>query len=84
VIQQFPATRPWGSRLGTVYQPVGISAKWAAEALLTRYPNYTVVYRPETVPLEVVAVLDGKRNIRRILKTALLTAHAKEPIRAGR
>ena len=35
---------------------------------LTRYPNYTVVYRPETVPLQVVAVLHGKRNIRRILK----------------
>ncbi len=35
---------------------------------LTRYPNYTVVYRPETSPLQAVAVLHGKRNIRRILK----------------
>ncbi len=35
---------------------------------LTRYPNYTVVYRPETAPLQVVAVLHGKRNIQRILK----------------
>jgi len=35
---------------------------------LTRYPNYTVVYRPETAPLQVVAVLHGKRNIRRILR----------------
>jgi antitoxin ParD1/3/4 len=35
---------------------------------LTRYPNYTVVYRPETVPLQVVAVLHGKRNLQRILK----------------
>jgi plasmid stabilization system protein ParE len=35
---------------------------------LTRYPNYTVVYRPETTPLEIVAVIHGKRNIRRILK----------------
>ncbi len=35
---------------------------------LTRYPNYTVVYRPETSPLQVVAVLHGKRNLRRILK----------------
>ena len=35
---------------------------------LTRYPNYTVVYRPDTAPLEVVAVLHGKRNIRRMLK----------------
>ena len=35
---------------------------------LTRYPNYSVVYRPETAPLQVVAILHGKRNIRRILK----------------
>jgi plasmid stabilization system protein ParE len=35
---------------------------------LTRYPNYTVVYRHETSPLEVVAVLHGRRNLRRILK----------------
>jgi len=35
---------------------------------LTRYPNYVIVYRPETSPLEIVAVLHGKRNIRRILK----------------
>jgi antitoxin ParD1/3/4 len=35
---------------------------------LTRYPNYTVVYRPETTPLQVVAVLHGKRNAQRILK----------------
>ena len=35
---------------------------------LTRYPNYTVVYRSETTPLQVVAVVHGKRNIRHILK----------------
>ncbi|HEX4136237.1 MAG TPA: type II toxin-antitoxin system RelE/ParE family toxin [Bryobacteraceae bacterium] len=35
---------------------------------LTRYPNYTIVYRPETVPVQVLAVLHGKRNIKRILK----------------
>ena len=35
---------------------------------LTRYPNYTVVYRSKTVPLEIVAVLHGKRNVRCILK----------------
>lgn len=35
---------------------------------LTRYPNYTVVYRPKTSPLQVVAVLHGKRNLRYILK----------------
>jgi plasmid stabilization system protein ParE len=35
---------------------------------LTRYPNFSVFYRPGTTVLEVVAVLHGKRNIRRILK----------------
>jgi plasmid stabilization system protein ParE len=35
---------------------------------LSRYPNYAVAYRPETVPLEVIAVLHGKRNIPGILK----------------
>jgi plasmid stabilization system protein ParE len=35
---------------------------------LTRYPNYTIVYRPDTDPLQIVAVVHGKRNIRRILK----------------
>jgi len=35
---------------------------------LTRYPNYTIVYRPETAPVQVVAVLQGKRNIKRVLK----------------
>jgi len=35
---------------------------------LTRYPNYGIVYRPETSPLEIIAVLHGKRNIRGILK----------------
>ena len=34
---------------------------------LTRYPNYTVVYGPETMPRQVVAVLHGKRNAQRIL-----------------
>ena len=35
---------------------------------LTRYRSYTLVYRPETVPLQIVAVLHGKRNLPRILK----------------
>jgi len=35
---------------------------------LTRYPNYTVVYRPGTAPVQVIAVVRGKRNVRRILK----------------
>jgi plasmid stabilization system protein ParE len=35
---------------------------------LTRYPNYSIAYRPQTTPLQVVAVLHAKRNIRRIVK----------------
>jgi plasmid stabilization system protein ParE len=27
---------------------------------LTRYPNYAVVYRPETTPLEIIAVMHGR------------------------
>ena len=33
---------------------------------LTRYPNYAIVYRPDKAPLEIVAVMHGKRNIKRI------------------
>ena len=35
---------------------------------LSRYPNYSVIYRPETAPIQIVAVMHGKRNIRRVLK----------------
>jgi plasmid stabilization system protein ParE len=35
---------------------------------LTRYPNYTLVYRPEASPLQVIAVLHGRRYVRRVLK----------------
>ena len=35
---------------------------------LTRYPNYVIVYRPESAPLQIVAVVHGKRNLRRLLK----------------
>jgi plasmid stabilization system protein ParE len=41
---------------------------------LTRYPNYAVVYRPEAAPVQVVAVLHGKRNIGRVLKERLGSA----------
>ena len=34
---------------------------------LTRYPNYTVVYSPDTNPLQVIAILHGKRNAARLL-----------------
>jgi len=36
---------------------------------VTKFPNYVIVYRPETVPLEVVAVLHGKRDLKGVLKS---------------
>ena len=35
---------------------------------VTRFPNYIIVYRPDTKPLQVVAVLHGKRNIKALLE----------------
>ena len=34
---------------------------------LPSHPNYMVVYRPETSPLQILRVLHGKRNVTRIL-----------------
>lgn len=35
---------------------------------LSRYPNYMVIYGPETVPVQVIAVVHGRRNLQRILR----------------
>jgi plasmid stabilization system protein ParE len=35
---------------------------------LTRYPNYSIVYRPEATPIQIVAVVHGRRNIARVLE----------------
>lgn len=37
---------------------------------VTRFPNYIVVYRPDTQPLQVVAVLHGKRDIKTVIGEA--------------
>lgn len=34
---------------------------------VTKFPNYVIVYRPETVPLQVVAILHGKRDLKQVL-----------------
>jgi len=34
-----------------------------------KYPNYVIVYRPDTIPLQVVAVLHGKRDLKETLET---------------
>ena len=38
---------------------------------LPKYPNYVIVYRPETEPLQVVAILHGKQDLEEILKDRL-------------
>jgi len=34
---------------------------------IPKFPNYVVVYRPDMVPLQVVAVLHGKRDLKTVL-----------------
>ncbi len=38
---------------------------------LPKYPNYTIVYRPESKPLQVVAILHGKQDMEEVLKGRL-------------
>ena len=38
---------------------------------ISKFPNYAIVYRPETAPLQVIAVLQGKRDLREILEGRL-------------
>jgi plasmid stabilization system protein ParE len=35
---------------------------------VTKFPNYVIVYRPDTAPLQVVAVLHGKRDLKEVLE----------------
>ena len=35
---------------------------------LNSYPNFTIVYRPDADPIQIIAILHGKRNLRRILE----------------
>ena len=35
---------------------------------VTKFPNYVIVYRPDTVPLQVVAVLHGRRELKEVLE----------------
>jgi plasmid stabilization system protein ParE len=37
--------------------------------IVARFPNYVIVYRPETVPMQVVAVLHGKRDLKEVLES---------------
>ena len=35
---------------------------------LPKFSNYVIVYRPDTAPLQVVAVLHGRRDLKKILE----------------
>lgn len=35
---------------------------------ITKFPNYVIVYRPDTVPLQVVAILHGRRDLKEVLE----------------
>jgi plasmid stabilization system protein ParE len=35
---------------------------------VTKFPNYVIVYRPEPIPLQVVAILHGKRDLKEVLQ----------------
>ena len=32
-----------------------------------RFPNYIIVFRPDTQPLQIIRILHGKRNVQHIL-----------------
>lgn len=32
-----------------------------------RFPNYVIVYRPGTQPLQIIRILHGKQNLQRVL-----------------
>lgn len=38
---------------------------------LPKYPNYIIVYRPESNPLQVIAILHGKQDLKEILRDRL-------------
>jgi len=45
-----------------------ITARRVRFSVVTRYRNYIVVYRPDTKPIQIVAVVHGKRDMRRALE----------------
>jgi plasmid stabilization system protein ParE len=36
---------------------------------LPRFPNYTIVYDPATGPVQIIRILHGRRDLKRILKS---------------
>jgi plasmid stabilization system protein ParE len=38
---------------------------------VTKYPNYIVVYRPGSEPLQIISVVHGKRNLKALLESGI-------------
>lgn len=38
---------------------------------VAKFPNYVIVYRPEAIPLEVIAVLHAKRDLKQVLENRI-------------
>jgi plasmid stabilization system protein ParE len=56
-------------RLGT--ERTGFASKPIRLWPVPRYPNYCVVYLPDTKPLQVIAILHGSREAEPVLRTRL-------------
>ena len=50
--------------LGDIWEYIAEDNVGAANRVesATRFPNFIVVYRPDTKPLQIVAILHGKRD----------------------
>jgi antitoxin ParD1/3/4 len=58
----FLAKEPWSGSTRKDVTALGVRF-WTVQ----QYPNYVVVYRPETQPLEILRVLHGMRNLKSVL-----------------
>lgn len=60
----FLAQQPWSGRPRNDLTALPVRF-WTVQ----QYPNYVVVYCPEAQPLEIVRVLHGMRDLKRLLKS---------------
>lgn len=58
-LAEFPRSGIWEPDLGS--PPVRV---WT----VTTFPNYRIVYDPDTIPIQILAVIQGKRDLKRVMK----------------
>jgi len=58
----FLAESPYAGKLRREITPMPVRF-WT----VSRFPNYVIVYRPETQPLQIIRVLHGQRDLPAIL-----------------